>query len=431
MRCFNLAKVRLASEPVTTTIRSGEIKGVVAAPASKSMMIRALVAGMLADGTSLLRNPSFCDDAISTIEIARGLGADIQTKENIVSITGGFKPVKKVLNCGESGLAIRMFSSIVSLHNEEITLTGTGTLRERPLGMVVAPLRSLGVQITTERDLLPVRVKGPLKGGFAKVDGSMSSQFLTGLLMSLPLVDGDSELEVTDLQSKPYIDLTLQVINDFGVVVDHKHYKKFVIKGGQKYMPGEYTVEGDWSGAAFLLVAGAIGGGVEVREINLNSEQADKKILNALEMAGAKIEYRKKSIIISRDKLYAFEMDITDCPDLAPPLVALAAHCKGTTRLKGSKRLLIKESNRSRALQDVFLKLGIKVETRDNDMLITGGTVRKGKVSSYGDHRIVMAAAIAAIGGDSQVIIRDTGCISKSYPGFFNDLKKIGGFING
>ena len=334
------------------------------------------------------------------------------------------------MNCGESGLAIRMFSSIVSLHNEEITLVGTGTLRERPLGMLVGPLRSLGVQIKTKRDLLPVKVKGPLKGGFAKVDGSLSSQFLTGLLMSLPLVDSDSELEVTDLQSKPYIDLTLQVINDFGVVVDHKHYKKFVIKGGQKYMPGEYTVEGDWSGAAFLLVAGAIGGEVEVREINLNSEQADKKILNALEMAGAKIEYRKNSIIICRDKLNSFEMDITDCPDLAPPLVALAAHCKGTTRLKGSKRLLIKESNRSKALQDVFSKLGIKVETRDNDMLITGGTVMKGKVDSYGDHRIVMAAAIAAIGRDIPVIIRDAGCISKSYPGFFNDLKKIGGFIN-
>ena len=414
---------------INRKIVPSKIAGSVGAPPSKSMMIRAIVAGLLAKGKTIIRNPSFCDDAIAAIEVAKGLGAIIEVERESVIIQGGNDPVSNSLNCQESGLSIRMFSAVAALQETEIKLDGTGSLVRRPVDMLMNPLSDLGVSITTNNGFLPISIKGPLAGGKTFVDGSSGSQFLTGLLMSLPLVGANSEIIVNNLKSKPYIDMTIRILMDFDVNIEHSDYEVFTVKGKQKYKAREYFVEGDWSGAAFLLVAGAIGGEVEVMNLDIYSKQADIRIIEALEKAGAELNIQDNSIKVSRGNLRAFFLDITDCPDLAPPLVVLAAYCDGVTRLTGAKRLLIKESNRAKTLQQEFAKLGIGIEILDDEMFITGGSVGEGTVKSHGDHRIAMAAAIAALGAKGPVIIENAESVTKSWPDFFVDLKKIGGII--
>ena len=420
----------MTTRVISKRVTGSQVSGSIIAPPSKSMMIRGVVAGLLAKGTSLLRNPSYCDDALAAMEVARGLGAAIETSREGVVIHGGSEIKKKSLNCQESGLSIRMFAAVAALHNEEILLEGTGSLIGRPVNMLVNPLKELGVGIETTNGYLPIRVKGPMKGGETKVDGSLSSQFLTGLLMSLPLVGADSKISIHNLKSKPYIDMTIRLMKDFGVTVEHADYEEFFIEGNQSYKPREYIVEGDWSGAAFLLVAGAIGGELLVTNLDTSSNQADIKVLEALRMAGAKLEINNNSVKVSQGNLKSFSMDITHCPDLAPPLVALASFCKGKSRLTGAKRLFAKESNRAKTLQQEFAKLGIKVDIEEDEIFITGGKIRSGDVYSHGDHRIAMAGAITAIGAKVPIIIEKAESVAKSWPGFFDDLIKIGGIVN-
>lgn len=420
----------MATRDIRKQVTGSQVGGSIMAPPSKSMMIRGVVAGLLANGTTLLRNPSYCEDALAAMEVAEGLGAEIETSSEGVVIHGGGEIKSTSLNCQESGLSIRMFAAVAALHNEEILLDGSGSLISRPVNMLVNPLKELGVGIETTNGYLPIRVKGPLKGGETKVDGSLSSQFITGLLMSLPLVGADSKIFIHNLKSKPYIDMTMRLMKDFGVSVGHSDYGEFYIKGNQFYKSCEYFVEGDWSGAAFLLVAGAIGGELLVKNLDTSSNQADIKVLEALRMAGAKLEVSNNSVKVSRGNLKSFSMDINHCPDLAPPLVALASFCEGKSRLTGAKRLFVKESNRAKTLQQEFAKLGIKVEIEEDEIFITGGKVRGGTVYSHGDHRIAMAGAIAAIGGKVPVIIEKAESVAKSWPGFFDDLIKIGGIVN-
>jgi 3-phosphoshikimate 1-carboxyvinyltransferase len=291
--------------------------------------------------------------------------------------------------------------------------------------MVEVPLKQLGVEVTTQNGYLPIQVKGPLKGGDCYVDGSVSSQFLTGLLMALPLATKDSTLFVTDLKSKPYIDMTLALLADFGIRITHDDYQKFSIQGNQKYKAQSYQIEGDWSGAAFLLVAGAIAGQVTVTNLSAYSTQADKAILQALQMAGAYLSIEANQVTVTHKPLSAFVFDATHCPDLFPPLVALAAHCKGTSVITGAKRLLHKESNRALSLSQEFGKMGIKIEVYGDQMQITGGEIQSADVHSHNDHRIAMACATATLFGSATVTIDAAEAINKSYPTFFDDLATI------
>ena len=411
------------------TVSSSELHGKLLSPASKSVMIRAIVAATLARGTSVLLNPSFCDDSISAMKVAESLGAKIKQNSDHVIIEGGNTPLYGSLNCGESGLSLRMFSALASIFDKEMELIGTGSLKDRPLGDLAEPLRAMGVEVTTNKGFLPVKVKGPLRGGRVKINGSLSSQFLTGMLMSLTLIEADSILIVENLKSKAYIDLTLKLMKDFGAFAEHNNYLEFYISGGQTYRSREYFVEGDWSGAAFLLTAGAIAGQIEASGLDPESKQADKRILEALEIAGARIEHRSKSIKVSRKELNAFQFDVSECPDLAPPLVSLASYCKGTSVLNGIDRLIAKESNRAKTLKEEFEKLGVKIVIEGTQMKILGGMVNGGRVFSHNDHRIAMALAIAALRATAPVSIDGSDCVSKSYPGFFNDLKSTGGNV--
>jgi 3-phosphoshikimate 1-carboxyvinyltransferase len=402
------------------------INGNINAPASKSMTQRAIAAALLADGQSVIHNPSYCDDSLAAMSIAVGLGARVEPQVTELKIFGSAILKESKLNCGESGLAIRMFSPIVSLYPAEITLVGANSLKKRPMSMVTEALNQLGVVCKSTDGFLPLTIKGPITGGNCEIDGSVSSQLLTGLLMALPLASKNSEIKVNNLKSRPYIDMTIQLLNSFGIVIENSDYSIFRIKGKQKYSPHEYTVEGDWSGGAFLLVAGAINGNLSVKNLRNDSRQSDMSVLKALELAGAKITVKDDHVDVSKSNLKAFDFDATQSPDLFPPLVALAAYCKGTSKITGVQRLIHKESNRADTLKAEFGKMKVMIEIVDDTMFITGSRPEGARVESHDDHRIAMAVAVAALGATGNVSIRDSQCVAKSYPGFFDDLRRLG-----
>lgn len=406
-----------------------KLNGTIKAPSSKSMTQRAIAAALLAEGESIIRNPSYCDDSLAAMSIAVGLGARVEPEPGLMKITGSAELKETKLNCGESGLAIRMFSPIAALYPTEVTLNGAVTLKKRPMGMIAEALNQLGARCKTTEGFLPITVSGPLKGGRCEIDGSLSSQLLTGLLMALPLAENDSEIKVNDLKSVPYIDMTVGILKSFGIDVYNHGYELFTIPGRQKYKPSEYEIEGDWSGGAFLLVAGAINGHLKVSGLNYKSLQSDRAIINVLDNAGVRISITDNYIEVKASELLCFDFDATDSPDLFPPLVTLAAYCKGTSKIKGVSRLIHKESNRAEALRDEFRKLNILIEIKDDLMYITGGKPQGGHVESHEDHRIAMAMAVTALRADGRVYLHDSQCISKSYPDFYRDMRMLGAII--
>lgn len=407
-----------------------EIRGSVRAPSSKSMTQRAIAAAMLANGRSIIRNPSNCDDALAALSVAVSLGARVEPQNGEVHITGSSELKETKLNCGESGLAIRMFSPIAALYSVSITLSGAATLRKRPMTMICDALSQLDVQCKTTDGYLPLIIKGPLKGGKCSIDGSVSSQLLTGLLMALPLARNDSEISVKNLKSIPYIDMTTGILKEFGISVSNTAYEYFTIPGNQKYKSCDYEVEGDWSGGAFLLVAGAIRGNLRISGLDMESLQSDKVIIDALQKAGANMSSGNGWIDISTSELKAFEFDATHCPDLFPPLAALAAYCHGTSHIKGVSRLIHKESNRAETISKEFGKLGISIEINGDLMSITGSQPKGGRVESHEDHRIAMAIQVLSLGAEGRIYLRDSQCVAKSYPDFFKDMKRLGALIN-
>ena len=406
------------------------IKGTIKAPASKSMTQRAIAAALLADGESVIHNPSYCDDSLAAMSIAVGLGARVEPQPNQLKINGSAILKESKLNCGESGLAIRMFSPIVALYSAEITMVGANSLKKRPMFMIEEALNQLGVKCTSTGGFLPLTIQGPLVGGHCEIDGSISSQLLTGLLMALPLASKNSEIRVNNLKSKPYIDMTIQVLKSFGVTVENSGYTLFNISGNQKYSPHSYTVEADWSGGAFLLVAGAINGQLCIKGLRRDSMQSDMAILKALENAGAHMTIDEDQIEIAKSELKAFEFNATESPDLFPPLVTLASYCEGTSAIKGVSRLIYKESDRAKTLKEEFGKMNVKIEIKDDLMYVTGGRPQGARVESHDDHRIAMAMAVASLGAAGRISIRDSQCVAKSYPCFFDDLRNLGAVVH-
>jgi 3-phosphoshikimate 1-carboxyvinyltransferase len=407
-------------------IRNVKISGEIKAPSSKSEFQRALAISLLSNGKSCLKfSHCLADDVKSAINIIESLGAEVNINNNEILIKGGINIVNNNLNVGESGLGIRMFTPIACLSNSEILITGLGSLKIRPIGMLIKPLKSLGVSIKTNNGLLPIKVSKSLLGGNTELDGSVSSQFLTGLLIALPKAKNDSIIKVGNLKSIPYIEMTIDILSKAGIQIKHESYKIFKIKGNQIYKPLNINIEGDWSGAAFMAVAGAIGGNISISNLNANSKQADVKILEALRDVGAHFSFNATTLNVKKVNLKAFSFDATHCPDLFPPLVVLAANCKGISKIKGVNRLTFKESNRAEVLKSVFLKLGINITIKDDIMVIIGGAIKGTEVSSHNDHRIAMAVAIAGINSTQDISITDSECISKSYPEFFYEFEKV------
>jgi 3-phosphoshikimate 1-carboxyvinyltransferase len=409
------------------TLHPSEIRGEIIAPSSKSETQRAIAAALLAHGETIIKNPSLCNDSLAAMEMARILGASVIQMDNSIKITGRTQtPENVVLNCGESGLAMRMFSPIAALITTgSCTLTGQGSLIKRPVNMVTDALLKLGVTADSSDGYLPVTLNGVLKGGKIEIEGSKSSQLLTGLLMTLPLVEEDSEVVVLDLKSKPYIELTIEVLKSFGVKVENENFKRFIIPGRQSYKACTYSVEGDWSGSAFLLVAGAIAGDVAVNNLNPATKQADSAILSALELAGAKVIVEGNKVTCTKSELRPFTFDATESPDLFPPLAALAVYCNGTSCIKGVSRLEYKESDRAITIMNVLGRMGIKTFIQDDDLIVESGQANEAIVSSHNDHRIAMMAAVAALRAAGNVTITEAKSVAKSYPEFFEDFKKL------
>jgi 3-phosphoshikimate 1-carboxyvinyltransferase len=260
-----------------------------------------------------------------------------------------------------------------------------------------------------------------------KVDGGSTSQHISGLLFALPVVQGDSHVEVANPQSKPYLQMTLSTLERFGVRIEHdERLTDFFVRGGQSFVPVHYRLEGDWSGAAFMLVAGAIAGRVTVENLNSDSLQADRAVLDALRQCGADVLSDAAAVTVRKNELRAFEFDAHDSPDLVPPLAVLACYCQGTSLISGTDRLKIKESNRTRALISELTKMGAHVSEQKDCLRISGGPLKGASVLTQGDHRIAMAAAVAALGAKQETALDDAECVSKSYPNFFQDLETIG-----
>ncbi|TVQ18118.1 MAG: 3-phosphoshikimate 1-carboxyvinyltransferase [Bacteroidetes bacterium] len=403
------------------------IKGNLQAPASKSVAQRAIAIAALAEGTSSIFHPGESDDVRAAIGVAEALGVALKREKDRLIITGGIKAPFRPLDCGESGLGIRMFSAVAATLDQEVILEGSGSLARRPMDMIEKSLKAAAVQCKTTAGLQPVVVKGPYPGGILQIDGSVSSQVLTGLLIAAPYANSTSEFVVKNLKSKPYIDITCQMMKDFGAEVINNDYKEFTVPAPSHYKGREYIVEGDWSGAAFWLVAGAIGGEITMDNLMRNSAQADKAIIEALVKCGATLSQDETRVYVKKSDLKAFEFDATHCPDLFPPLVVLAAACKGTTAIKGVSRLRVKESDRAMALQQEFGKLGVEITLEKDMMFIKGGKLKSAEVHSHHDHRIAMAAAIASLLADGPVTIHEAQAVNKSYPGFFDDMEEVRG----
>ena len=408
------------------SVPRGRISGVATPPCSKSYAQRALAAALLAEGESVLRNLDFCDDTLSAIRVIETLGAKVERlDERTVKVMGGLDPQSDLLNMGESGLATRMFTPIASLCNKPITVQGEGTLLYRPMHMMIEPLRKLGVDVRDGGGRLPVEVCGPISGGEIEVDGSVSSQFLTGLLMALPLAAEDTTIAVENAVSTPYLDMTIDLASKFGVNIQHNDYKEFYVEGGQKYEATDLAIEGDWSAAAMLLVAGAVAGEITLTNISLLSKQADVAICDALVRAGALVTSEPDRITVEHRDLVGFEFDATQCPDLFPALAALAAAAEGESVIYGTHRLEHKESNRAETIASEYGKLGIKVELEGDMMRITGGEIHAAEVESHHDHRIAMSMAVSALRSDGEVLIHDSECVAKSFPDFFAVLESL------
>jgi 3-phosphoshikimate 1-carboxyvinyltransferase len=429
-------------------IQPSMLKGTVQAPASKSSMQRACAAALVLGAKSIIKNPGHSNDDQAALGILSALGCHLTsgTKEITIESSDSFlksgresSGVPLSVSCGESGLGVRMFTPILAMSDHEIIINGEGSLLSRPVDFFDAVLPQLGVNISSTNGKLPLKISGPLCPKDITIDGSLSSQFLTGLLFAFASsAISPVSIRVKNLKSRPYIDLTLKVMGEFGLPVPkHRDYEEFLfcthLPSNTKALPVSYQVESDWSGAAFLLVAGAIAGDVEVKGLDLNSTQGDKRIMEALQECGADMSIHEDEIVIrgSGKERSGFNFDATDCPDLFPPLVALAACSMGDSIIRGTKRLIHKESNRALTLQQEFRKMNVDIVLRDDEMIVKGnGRLQGAQVYSHHDHRIAMACAVAGLNAEGETEIGGAEAINKSYPDFFDHLKKLGARIH-
>ncbi|MDO4541233.1 MAG: 3-phosphoshikimate 1-carboxyvinyltransferase [Bacillota bacterium] len=408
------------------------LQGQLRAIASKSQGHRCMIAAALSNEPTTIRISSFSKDIEATLNVIDALGAvSTQISEDVLKIDPIGKPqATAFLNCGESGSTLRfLFPVAAALGGREYTFTGGGKLPERPMDPLLREVRQKGITVKGEK--LPLKIGGKLKPGKFTLPGDISSQFISGLLFALPLLEGDSEIEITTpTQSKAYIDMTLDTLKLFGVKIEEEKNGYF-IKGAQTYKsPGFIEVEGDWSNAAFWFTAGALGGPVTLTGLDLDSSQGDKKILDILKTMGAEVEAAPEAITVRKGKLQGCEIDAGEIPDLVPILSVAAAAAEGATVIKNARRLRIKECDRLFAMEQLLSLLGVEVQGTEDGLIIKGGVIDGGKTDSFNDHRIAMSGAIASVVAKGPIIITGAEAVDKSYPGFFKDLQRLGGLAN-
>lgn len=415
-------------------ITPGKLKGEVKIPPSKSMAHRAVICASLSNGKSKITNIEYSDDIIATINAMRALGSEIEIFDDHLEIDGSRVFSKNVgeIDCNESGSTLRFMVPLAIAKEAEIRFIGKGNLGKRPLTTYYEIFDRQGIEYSYKEGELDLKVKGSIKGEEFKIRGDISSQFISGLLFTLPLIKEDSKIIITtNLESKGYIDLTLSMLNYYGISVVNNNYKEFIIKGNQKYTPKDYKVEGDFSQSAFFLVADALGSDVLVKDLNMDSLQGDKEVIEIIERMGCKILYKEEGIKVKAKDLTPTIIDAAQCPDIIPVLTVLASLTTGITKVINAERLRIKECDRLKAITRELNKLGASVTELENSLLIEGvESLTGGTVSSWDDHRIAMSLAIAATCAKDEVIIENPSCVKKSYPSFWRDYKLLGGKVD-
>lgn len=406
--------------------------GTVNVPPSKSDVHRAIICAAMANGVSRISPVALSNDIKATIGCIKALGADAVLENNVLTVDGTnmYKNKTALLDCGESGSTLRFFIPIAAVGNINATFVGKGKLPQRPIGIFTEALPKAGTVCKTEGGL-PLEIKGQLKSGIFEIPGNVSSQFITGLLLALPILEGDSEIVLTSpLESVGYIAMTIRTMKQFGVNIDTTE-NGWHIKGGQSYKTCDYTTDGDWSQAAFFMVLGAIGGKVTVKGVAKDSTQGDKKCAEILARFGAKVTQLDNEVTVEKGELKAINIDASQIPDLVPVLSVCAAFAEGTTKIINAERLRIKECDRLKATAELLNNLGGKVKELSDGLEITGvSSLKGGNVNGYNDHRIVMSAAVCAARSDEDITATFAMSINKSYPDFYIDYNSIGGKAN-
>ena len=411
----------------------GRLSGCISVPPSKSAAHRAVICASLASGRSIIEPIDLSNDITATIECMKNLGADItiDNRKLIVDGSGTFSAAEALLDCGESGSTLRFLIPVAAAGGVSAEFTGHGRLPQRPIGVYSDCLPPHGTELITKGGL-PLKIRGKLSGGRFEVPGNISSQFITGLLLALPLCSRDSEIILTSsAQSVGYIKMTADIMKAFGVEITETDNGWFV-KGGQKYRPKDFSVEGDWSQAAFFMTAAALGGEITIDNLDTASSQGDKACMEIYRQLGAEIITDKNgSITIRGGKLRGTEINAENIPDMVPALAVAAALCEGKTIITGASRLRIKECDRLAAMCDGLSRLGADIVETEDGLIINGVTrLNGGSVMGYNDHRIVMSLAVASAKCSGSITISDMESVRKSYPSFFDDFKKLGGKYN-
>ncbi|MGV8153501.1 MAG: 3-phosphoshikimate 1-carboxyvinyltransferase [Alkaliphilus sp.] len=415
-------------------VQPTRLEGSINIPPSKSYSHRAIIAAGLAKGKSEIANISYSEDIIVTINAMRLMGAKITQYTNKLEINGMSKieDKKRQIDCNEAGSTLRFFMAIALLQNRETIFTGSDSLKTRPIDAYLKIMDKQGIYYERENEELPITIKGKLSAGLFIVDGDVSSQFITGLLFALPLLDGDSKILVkTELESKKYVDMTMELLKKFGIEIVNNNYREFFVKGNQKYRQRNYEIEGDFSQAAFWLAAGVLGGKVTVEGLNLDTLQGDKVVVDIIKEMGANIIEKRDALQVAKSKLNGITIDASECPDLVPILAVLGSVSSGITKIINAKRLRFKESDRLKAISTELNKIGAEIKETSDGLIIVGREKLKGgEVNTWGDHRIAMALSVASIKCENPIILNNPKVVEKSYPNFFDDFRRLGGVIN-
>lgn len=414
------------------------LRGSLEIPPSKSVSHRAIISAGLAKGESVISNVLMSQDMIATCDAMTALGAGISYQEEqngrFTLKINGCDPLAlktETIACNESGSTLRFIIPIVLLQPKRAVITGKGRLVTRPMKPYYEIFKEKEIQFEhlNQQQDLPLALEGTLTPGNYQIDGGVSSQFITGLLFALPLLDGDSVIELTSkLESKPYLDISLDVLKQFGIAIVNDHDQRFLIKGNQAYSPCNYRVEGDFSQGAFWLVAGAIGEMIDCRDLDLASFQGDKVIVDLIKQMGGAISTEAEGLVVKKSDTHGIVIDVSQCPDLVPILAVLGSLSGGTTTIINGERLRFKESDRLMATADVLNKLGGNIVETSDGLVIHGVSgFTGGHVQSHNDHRIAMAVAIASICANGNIILDGAEAVNKSYPHFWEDFKAMGG----
>ncbi len=419
---------------MNVVITPSKLEGNVIVPPSKSLSHRAIIAASLAEGCSKISNIIYSEDILATISAMEGLGAKIEKYDDYLIINGSKpKRVSEVIDANESGSTIRFMIPIALVVDSPVEFMGKNNLVNRPLDVFTDIFDEFGIKYERGEKYLPMKVYNGLKPGTYKIRGDISSQFITGLLYALPLLDGDSKIVITTtLESKGYIDLTMDVLKKFGIQIQTKDYTSFEIKGNQTYKAVDYTVEGDYSQAAFFAVANTLGANLNILCMNDDSYQGDKKIIEDINSFGGNAYFKSGELIVDTKETHGTTIDFKNSPDLGPILCVLAALSKGHSTFTSVERLRIKECDRVKAMEEELKKMGANVKDNIDTMEIDGISMLDGslELDSHNDHRIVMALAIASIKTKGKIRILNAGAIKKSFPHFFKVFESIGGIVS-